>query len=173
MQIAGLDDIDNRIIHLLLKNGRASYSEIGAAVGLSRTAAKNRIRALETSGVIRGYQAILDPQAATGGMAFVVNIETEVAQFEAIKNAMAAAPETLTLMQTTGRCHLVALCYAPSVADMRLFVRALYQRAPGILGIRTNSVLDLIKGSIVPGISNSEVHEHDRTVTTQHTGADR
>ena len=37
MQIAGLDDIDNRIIHLLLKNGRASYSEIGAAVGLSRT----------------------------------------------------------------------------------------------------------------------------------------
>ena len=54
MQIAGLDDIDNRIIHLLLKNGRASYSEIGAAVGLSRTAVKNRIRALETSGVIRG-----------------------------------------------------------------------------------------------------------------------
>lgn len=103
----------------------------------------------------------------------MVNIETEVAQFEASKNAMAAAPETLTLMQTTGRCHLVALCYAPSVADMRLFVRALYQRAPGILGIRANSVLDLIKGSIVPGISNSEVHEHDRAVTTQHTGADR
>ena len=64
MQIAGLDDIDNRIIDLLLKNGRASYSEIGAAVGLSRTAAKNRIRALEASGIIRGYQAILDPQAA-------------------------------------------------------------------------------------------------------------
>lgn len=76
-------------------------------------------------------------------------------------------------MQTTGRCHLVALCYAPSVADTQLFVQALYQRTPGILGIRTNSVLDLIKGSIVPGISNSEVHEHDRAVTTQHTGADR
>ena len=104
MQIAGLDDIDNRIIDLLLKNGRASYSEIGAAVGLSRTAAKNRIRALEASGIIRGYQAVLDPQASTGGMTFVVNIETEAAQFAAIKDAMAAAPETLTLMQTTGSC---------------------------------------------------------------------
>ena len=157
MQIAGLDDIDNRIIDLLLKNGRASYSEIGAAVGLSRTAAKNRIRALEASGIIRGYQAILDPQASTGGMTFVVNIETEAAQFAAIKDAMAAAPETLTLMQTTGSCHLLALCYAPSVADMRL----VYQRTPGILSISAHSVLDLIKGFIVPGISNFEVYEHD------------
>ena len=173
MQIAGLDAIDNQIVNLLLENGRASYSEIGEAVGLSRTAAKNRIRALEAAGIIRGYQAILDPQAATGGMTFVVNIETEVAQFAAIKDAMAAAPETLTLMQTTGNCHLVALCYAPSVADMRLFVRALYQRAPGILSINANSVLDLIKGVIVPGISNSEVQEHDRTATTQRTDTDR
>ena len=74
---------------------------------------------------------------------------------------MAAAPETLTLMQTTGSCHLLALCYAPSVADMRLFVRALYQRAPGILSISAHSVLDLIKGFIAPGISNFEVYEHD------------
>lgn len=103
MQIAGLDAMDNRIVNLLLENGRASYSEIGETVGLSRTAAKNRIRALEAAGIIRGYQAILDPQAATGGMTFVVNIETEVAQFAAIKDAMAAAPETLTLMQTTGQ----------------------------------------------------------------------
>ena len=120
-----------------------------------------RRRALEASGIIRGYQAILDPQASTGGMTFVVNIETEAAQFAAIKDAMAAAPETLTLMQTTGSCHLLALCYAPSVADMRLFVRALYQRTPGILSISAHSVLDLIKGFIAPGISNFEVYEHD------------
>lgn len=173
MQIADLDDIDNRIIDLLLKNGRASYSEIGAAVGLSRTAAKNRIRALEASGIIRGYQAILDPQASTGGMTFVVNIETEASQFAAIKDAMTAAPETLTLMQTTGSCHLLALCYVPSVADMRLFVRALYQRTPGILSISAHSVLDLIKGFIAPGISNFEVYEHDSTAAAQRSDTDR
>ncbi len=60
---------------------------------------------------------------------------------------MAAAPETLTLMQTTGSCHLLALCYAPSVADMRLFVRALYQRTPGILSISAHyMVLDFHQG---------------------------
>ena len=94
-------------------------------------------------------------------MTFVVYIDTEAAQFAAIKDAMAAAPETLTLMQTTGSCHLLALCYAPSVADMRLFVRALYQRTPGILSISAHSVLDLIKGFIAPGISDFEVYEHD------------
>lgn len=173
MRIAGLDDIDNRIIDLLLKDGRASYSAIGAAVGLSRTAVKNRIRVLEASGIIRGYQVILDPQASTGGMTFVVNIETEAARFAAIKDAMAAAQETLTLMQTTGNCHLTALCCAPSVADMRLFVRALYQRTPGILSISAHSVLDLIKGFIAPGISNFEVYEHDRTAAAQRSDTDR
>lgn len=105
MQIAGLDDMDNRIIDLLLKDGRASYSEIGAAVGLSRTAVKSRIRALEASGIIRGYQAILDPQASTGGMTFVVNIETEAAQFAAIKDAMAASPERMPYTADSGQAR--------------------------------------------------------------------
>lgn len=40
MWIKGLDDIDNRILNLLLNNGRMSYSELGEIVGLSRTSVK-------------------------------------------------------------------------------------------------------------------------------------
>ena len=40
MWIKGLDGIDNKILNLLLDNGRMSYSEIGDIVGLSRTAVK-------------------------------------------------------------------------------------------------------------------------------------
>lgn len=55
MWIKGLDDIDNRILNLLLNNGRMSYSEIGEIVGLSRTSVKNRIAELEDQGIISGY----------------------------------------------------------------------------------------------------------------------
>ena len=49
MWIKSLDGIDNKILNLLLDNGRMSYSEIGDIVGLSRTAVKNRIIELEDS----------------------------------------------------------------------------------------------------------------------------
>ena len=54
MHINGIDEKDNAIIHLLLKDARMSYSDIGAAVGLSRTAVKNRVAALEDRGIIGG-----------------------------------------------------------------------------------------------------------------------
>ena len=46
MWIKGIDGIDNKIINLLLEDGRMSYSEIAEKVDLTRTAVKNRISAL-------------------------------------------------------------------------------------------------------------------------------
>ena len=40
------------------------FTEIGNIVGLSRTAVKTRVSALENKGIIKGYKAIVDPQEA-------------------------------------------------------------------------------------------------------------
>ena len=56
-----LDTKDSAILQLLKNNARLTYSEIGTQVGLTRTAVKNRVSALEKSGVIKGYQAIIEP----------------------------------------------------------------------------------------------------------------
>jgi Lrp/AsnC family transcriptional regulator, leucine-responsive regulatory protein len=55
-----LDDTDERILELLVDDGRRSASEIGRLVSLSPAAAKRRIDRLEQVGYIRGYTAILD-----------------------------------------------------------------------------------------------------------------
>ena len=54
--LSGLDDTDRRIVELLIRNARMSYSDLGEAVGLSRVAVKARIRALEERGVIKHPQ---------------------------------------------------------------------------------------------------------------------
>ena len=51
MYINGIDEKDNEIINLLLKDARMSYSDIGEKVGLSRTAVKNRVAVLEKNAV--------------------------------------------------------------------------------------------------------------------------
>ncbi len=150
MHINGIDDKDNAIINLLLKDARMSYSDIGAAVGLSRTAVKNRVAALEKSGIISGYRAIINPQESPEMMIFIVNIETKAEYFDEAKQLFATAPETVTLVQTTGTCRLVAICVAPDVKAMRTFVNRIYKETQGITYINANSVLDVVKGSIIP-----------------------
>lgn len=51
MYLNGLDELDQKIVQLLIKNARLSYSDIGKEVGISRVAVKARIQALEKKGV--------------------------------------------------------------------------------------------------------------------------
>lgn len=150
MQISGIDEKDNQIVNLLRRNARMTYSEIGEAVGLSRTAVKTRISALEKSGIIKGYQAVIDPLESAGMMTFVVNIETRPEHFEEAKILFAQAQETVVLVHTTGNCHLLAICVSESIQTMRVFVNTVYKTIPGILAINAHSVLDIIKGTIIP-----------------------
>ena len=150
MQINGIDEKDNQIIEILLNNGRISYSDIGDKMGLSRTAVKNRIKALEDRGIIKGYKAVIDPLATPEMVPFVVNIETEAENFEDAKQAFMESRETITLVQTTGNCHLTAICVAEDIPTMRVFVNGMYKKVPGIRSISAHSVLEVIKGSVVP-----------------------
>ncbi|MEH0433455.1 AsnC family transcriptional regulator [Streptomyces stelliscabiei] len=58
-----MDAIDQAIIRYVLHNARATYADIGKAAGLSAPAAKRRLDRLEATGAIRGYTALIDPQA--------------------------------------------------------------------------------------------------------------
>ncbi|MDO4460582.1 MAG: Lrp/AsnC family transcriptional regulator [Clostridia bacterium] len=150
MNLKGLDETDNLLISLLKKNARMSYSDLGEAVGLSRTAVKTRMTNLEEKGIIKGYEAVIDPIKNDGMTLFVVNIETRAENFEEATEKFRDAPETITLIQTTGNCHLLAICASENIETMRKFVNNIYKSIPGIKSINAHSILDVIKGNIIP-----------------------
>ena len=149
MWIKGLDGTDNKIINLLLEDGRMSYSEIGNIVGLSRTSVKSRISELEEKGIISGYQAIINPQKAPEMMTFIMNVETRPEHFEDAKKKLVEATQTVTIIETTGNCHLVVICVASNVEEMRYFVNRIYKEIDGISSINAHSVLDVLKGNVI------------------------
>ena len=55
-----LDQIDLKILYILQVDGRRRLAEIGQEVDLSTPAVMERVKKLEASGVIRGYQALVD-----------------------------------------------------------------------------------------------------------------
>ena len=63
-----LDDLDLRIIDLLLKDGRTPAAQIAEQIGLSRPAVADRLDKLERNGVIRGTTAVIDPAAVGRGV---------------------------------------------------------------------------------------------------------
>lgn len=60
---AAMEDLDRRLVGLLLADGRMSYTDLGRATGLSTSAVHQRVRRLEERGVITGYRASVTPES--------------------------------------------------------------------------------------------------------------
>jgi Lrp/AsnC family transcriptional regulator, leucine-responsive regulatory protein len=58
-----MEEIDRKILRLMVADGRMSYTDLGKATGLSTSAAHQRVRRLEQRGIIKGYRAIVDEDA--------------------------------------------------------------------------------------------------------------
>ena len=56
-----MERLDRRLVALLASDGRMSYTDLGRATGLSTSAVHQRVRRLEERGVLKGYQAVIDP----------------------------------------------------------------------------------------------------------------
>ena len=67
-------DGDRRILHELSRDGRLSNKELAARVGLPPSTCHGRVRLLEDAGVIRGYRAVVDPQAAGAAISALVSV---------------------------------------------------------------------------------------------------
>jgi DNA-binding Lrp family transcriptional regulator len=100
-----MDAIDSKILRELERDGRVTNLQLAERVGLSASACLRRVQALEASGVIKGYRAVLDRSKLGAGMTVFVMVGLS-GQLQrdslAFERAMAAAPEVLECHNVTG-----------------------------------------------------------------------
>ncbi|WGH77597.1 Lrp/AsnC family transcriptional regulator [Jannaschia ovalis] len=103
--MTAIDAYDDRILRELSRDGRMTNQRLAERIGLSPSATLRRVQALEASGAIRGYRAILGPEATgIGFVAYVavgLNDHTKAGQ-EAFERAVARAPEVRECHNVTG-----------------------------------------------------------------------
>jgi Lrp/AsnC family transcriptional regulator, leucine-responsive regulatory protein len=97
-----VEEIDRRIASLLSRNGRMSFTELARQAGLSVSAVHQRVRRLETDGVITGYVALCDPQVIGLPLTAFVSIKP----FDPA--APDDAPDRLAHLTAIEACHSVA-----------------------------------------------------------------
>ena len=99
-----LDRFDRAILALLMREGRMPVTEIAAKVGLSKTPCQNRIARLRTTGVIRGFRAVVDPaKLGRDHVAFV-----EVRLTDTTEKALRAFNAAALKVPEIEQCHMIA-----------------------------------------------------------------
>jgi len=141
----GLDTLDQKIIQLLIENARASYSEIGEKIGISRVAVKARVQALEKRGIIEEYTTIINPQRISGAVSCYFEIETQPEALSMVSEILKSNEIITQVYRVTGRdkLHVHAVC--SSNDEMEILIRDVIDPLPGIISCSCNIILARIK----------------------------
>ena len=95
-----LDHHDERILGELQGDARITMAELGRRVGLSQPAVTERVRKLETSGIITGYHASVDPSR----LGYAIRALVHVGRFDynRVVKCIEATPEVINAYHVTG-----------------------------------------------------------------------
>lgn len=136
-----MDTLDRRIIAALRENGRATYAELGRQVGLSASAVHERVGKLESTGVITGYHAMVDPSSVGLGVTALIGIHsTDTADDDDVAASLALLPEVESCYRVAGEESFVVKVRVATVDELEQTLGRL-RRIAGIARTRTTLVL--------------------------------
>ncbi len=145
MFLSGLDELDQKIVQLLIENARSSYSDIGQQIGISRVAVKARIQALENRGIIEEYTTIINPQKISGAVSCYFDIETTPEALTQVTKLLEANPIITQIYRVTGKNKLHVHAVAASSEEMEQLIREVIDPLPGVEKCECNIILSRVK----------------------------
>ena len=145
MFLDGLDELDQRIVALLIENARASYSEIGQKVGISRVAVKARVQALERRGIIEEYTTVINPQKISGAVSCYFEIELQSDTFTRAAQILKENSTVTQVYRVTGKNKLHVHAVAASGEEMERLMATVIDPLPGVISCSCNIILSRLK----------------------------
>lgn len=143
-----LKNEDHRILEVLQKQGRISNVNLARAVNLSESPCLRKTKALEESGVITGYRAVVDQKKMGLGISayIMVNLdqrsETDTAAFF---DSVQHEPRIIECVAVTGPNDLVLKVVAKDIDDLGKLTMEGILRHPSVKDIASSVVIKKIK----------------------------
>jgi len=145
-----LDDLDASILRYLESHGRATNFEVGEAVGLSASAASRRILALEGSGAIRGYRALVDDRLLGKRMTVYIRVTLErqsATVLSAFETAVRRCRGVVSCHLMAGQYDYMLVARVGGIDDYGRLHQNELSRLPGVTRIETSFALrDVLDG---------------------------
>ncbi len=137
---AGMDRKDLAILAELQRDARATYAEVGKAVGLSASSVHDRVRKLEEQRVIRGYAAKVDPEALGLFVTSLVSVmPLDPKQPDDLPDRIVEFEEVEDCFSVAGSENYVLKVRTKTTTDLEDFLRRLREKA----GVQTRTTVVL------------------------------
>jgi Lrp/AsnC family leucine-responsive transcriptional regulator len=135
-----LDRRDLDILAALQEDARATYADIARRVGLSASSVHQRVRKLEESGVIRGYRAVVDPEAIGMSVTALVSVmPLDPKQPDDLPQRVEELPEIEDCFSVAGDENYILKVRTRTTNELEDLLRRLRERA----GVQTRTTIVL------------------------------
>lgn len=129
-----------------MKFARSTWAEFGGLLGLSAPAAAERVHKLEERGIIKGYSALIDPEAVGLGLAALISVCLERPEYrtnflEKVNNL----PEIRECHHVAGEEDYVIKVICKGTRDLERLVSEEIKAVKGITKTKTTIILSTVK----------------------------
>lgn len=140
-----LGKLDSALLNILVKDGRASFADIARQLGISRAHARSKVQALQHSGVIELFGAVINPEKLGKVVSTFLDIQVTPVALESVAQELADCHEVVSLyiMSDLRSLHVHAL--TDSVTTFEAFVRRHVFNRPEILSVDCKTLLTRVK----------------------------
>jgi Lrp/AsnC family transcriptional regulator, leucine-responsive regulatory protein len=135
-----VEQIDRQIVRLLMQDGRMSFTDLGKATGLSTSAVHQRVRRLEERGIIQGYAARVDYEAAGLPLTAFVSVKpVDPGQADDAPEVLADIPEIEACYSVAGEENYILKVRVAAPSDLEELLARIRTKAN--VSTRTTIVL--------------------------------
>ncbi|MBS1768646.1 MAG: Lrp/AsnC family transcriptional regulator [Acidobacteria bacterium] len=114
-----LDEIDQKVLHILQEDARTSYAELGRQVGLTTPSVIERVRKLEDSKIITGYRAEIDTSRVGLPILAFVRMSITGVDYSHIIEVAESSNEVLECHRGTGEDSFIMKIAVSSVEHLQ------------------------------------------------------
>ena len=139
-----VDDLDNQIVEILKKDGRASNAHIARALGVSEGTVRRRLRMLIEGGVIH-VNVSLDPVKMGLTTEAIIGLEVDPDKMDPVCASLADFDEIGYVTLTTGAMDVFAWGRFSSTESLGLFLRSKVGKIPGVRRTETYMCISVRK----------------------------
>jgi len=125
MKDGTLDEIDIKIIKVLIENSRSSAREISKKLNISPATVINRIKNLEKLNIIKGFSVVLNHEKLGYELTAIIDVRISQGKLREIENLLSKIPNVCAVYDVTGEYDAIIIAKFKNRQELSDFIKNL------------------------------------------------